>query len=134
MSALISKMLNLVGFDNEEELMDEEVYNSNETQKNQENLKGNYNPFKKNGKVVNLSDANLPVLYLPYDFAAIGNVIIALTGTKINVIRFLPVSETSFIVISFVLIPYTIEVITYIIAIPTAIKIIFPFLSTSDKQ
>jgi len=58
MSALINKMLNLVGFDNEEELMDEEVYNSNETQKNQENLKGNYNPFKKNGKVVNLSDAN----------------------------------------------------------------------------
>ena len=58
MSALINKMLNLVGFDNEEELMDEEVYNSNETQKNQENLKGTYNPFKKNGKVVNLSDAN----------------------------------------------------------------------------
>lgn len=57
MSALINKMLNLVGFD-DEGLTDEEVYNSNETLKNQEEQRANYNPFKKNGKVVNLSDAN----------------------------------------------------------------------------
>ena len=58
MSALINKMLNLVGFDNEEELMEEEGYNSNTSNSNQENVKGNTNPFKKNSKVVNLSDAN----------------------------------------------------------------------------
>ena len=57
MSALINKMLNLVGFDNEEELMEEEGYNSNTSDSAQENVKGN-NPFKKNSKVVNLSDAN----------------------------------------------------------------------------
>lgn len=57
MSALINKMLNLVGFDNEEELMEEEGYNSNTSNSTQENVKGN-NPFKKNSKVVNLSDAN----------------------------------------------------------------------------
>lgn len=58
MSALINKMLNLVGFDNEEELMEEEGYNSNTSNSNQENVKGNTNPFKRNSKVVNLSDAN----------------------------------------------------------------------------
>ncbi len=58
MSALINKMLNLVGFDNEEELMEEEGYNSNTSNSNQENVKGNANPFKRNSKVVNLSDAN----------------------------------------------------------------------------
>lgn len=58
MSALINKMLNLVGFENEEELMEEEGYNSNTSNSNQENVKGNTNPFKKNSKVVNLSDAN----------------------------------------------------------------------------
>ena len=58
MSALINKMLNLVGFDNEEELMEEEGYNSNTSNSNQEYVKGNTNPFKKNSKVVNLSDAN----------------------------------------------------------------------------
>lgn len=61
MSALINKMLNLVGFDNEEEeLMEEEGYNSNNTSAaiSQENIKGNYNPFKKNSKVVNLTDPN----------------------------------------------------------------------------
>ncbi len=58
MSALINKMLNLVGFDNEEELMEEEGYSSNTSNSNQENVKGNANPFKKNSKVVNLSDAN----------------------------------------------------------------------------
>ena len=58
MSALINKMLNLVGFDNEEELMEEEGYNSNTSISNQENVRGNVNPFKKNSKVVNLSDAN----------------------------------------------------------------------------
>ena len=59
MSALINKMLNLVGFDNEEELMEEEGYNSNISEANsQENTKGNYNPFKKNSKVVNLTDPN----------------------------------------------------------------------------
>ena len=57
MSALINKMLNLVGFDNEEELMEEEGYNSNTSNSTQENVKGN-NPFKKTSKVVNLSDAN----------------------------------------------------------------------------
>lgn len=56
MSALINKMLNLVGFDNEEELMEEEGYNS-KASVNQENVRGN-NPFKRNQKVVNLSDAN----------------------------------------------------------------------------
>lgn len=58
MSALINKMLNLVGFDSEEELMEEEGYNSNTSNSNQENVRGNNNPFKKNSKVVNLSDAN----------------------------------------------------------------------------
>ena len=58
MSALINKMLNLVGFDNEEEeLMEEEGYNSNTSNSVQENVKVN-NPFKKASKVVNLSDAN----------------------------------------------------------------------------
>ena len=57
MSAFINKMLNLVGFDNEEELMEEEGYNSNTSNSTQENVKGN-NPFKKTSKVVNLSDAN----------------------------------------------------------------------------
>lgn len=57
MSALINKMLNLVGFDNEEELMEEEGYNSNASINEQEN-KGAYNPFKKNSKVVNLVDPN----------------------------------------------------------------------------
>ena len=53
MSALINKMLNLVGFDNEEELMEEEGYNSNTSvaAASQEGVKGNYNPFKKNSKV-----------------------------------------------------------------------------------
>jgi len=60
MSALINKMLNLVGFDNEEELMEEEGYNSNTSAAiSQEGVKGNYNPFKKNAsKVVNLTDPN----------------------------------------------------------------------------
>ena len=59
MSALINKMLNLVGFDNEEELMEEEGYNSNTSAAiSQETVKGNYNPFKKNSKVVNLTDPN----------------------------------------------------------------------------
>ena len=61
MSALINKMLNLVGFDNEEEeLMEEEGYNSNTSAAvSQENQKGNYNPFKKTtSKVVNLTDPN----------------------------------------------------------------------------
>ena len=58
MSALINKMLNLVGFDNEEELMEEEGYNSNASINEQENTKGTYNPFKKNSKVVNLTDPN----------------------------------------------------------------------------
>jgi cell division inhibitor SepF len=58
MSALINKMLNLVGFDNEEELMEEEGYNSNASVNEQENTRGTYNPFKKNSKVVNLTDPN----------------------------------------------------------------------------
>ena len=60
MSAFINKMLNLVGFDNEEELMEEEGYNSNASAAtvSQEGVKGNYNPFKKSSKVVNLTDPN----------------------------------------------------------------------------
>ena len=58
MSALINKMLNLVGFEGEE-LTEEEGYNSNASNNNeQENVKGTYNPFKKNSKVVNLTDPN----------------------------------------------------------------------------
>lgn len=56
MSALINKMLDLVGFG--DELTEEESYNTNTTSKNEETPKENYNPFKKNSKVVNLSDAN----------------------------------------------------------------------------
>ena len=59
MSALINKMLNLVGFDSDEDaLMEEEGYNSNASVNEQENTKGAYNPFKKNSKVVNLTDPN----------------------------------------------------------------------------
>ena len=58
MSALINKMLNLVGFDNEDELTEEEGYNSNASTNEQESTKGAYNPFKKNSKVVNLTDPN----------------------------------------------------------------------------
>ena len=62
MSALINKMLNLVGFDPEpddEPLTEEEGYNSNTSATaSQENTRGNYNPFRKNSKVVNLTDSN----------------------------------------------------------------------------
>ena len=58
MSALINKMLNLVGFDNEDELMEEEGYNSNTSNSTLENVKGN-NPFKKN-----LNDTNPLILTL----------------------------------------------------------------------
>ena len=57
MSALINKMLNLVGFEGEE-LTEEEGYNSNASNSEQENVKGTYNLFKKNSKVVNLTDPN----------------------------------------------------------------------------
>src|SRR5574344_2594275 len=56
MSALINKMLDLVGFG--DELMEEEGSNSNTATKDEVNSKENYNPFKKNSKVVNLSDSN----------------------------------------------------------------------------
>lgn len=58
MSAFINKMLNLVGIENEEGLMDEEESNvfSN---KYQEGARENNNLSKKNsGKLVNLSNAN----------------------------------------------------------------------------
>jgi len=58
MSAFINKMLNLVGIENEEGLMDEEESNvfSN---KYQESARENNNLSKKNsGKLVNLSNAN----------------------------------------------------------------------------
>ena len=59
MSALINKMLNLVGFDSEEELMEEEENNSSFTSKTYDQNKETVNPFKKNnGKLVNLSNAN----------------------------------------------------------------------------
>ena len=59
MSALINKMLNLVGFDSEEELMEEEENNSSFTSKAYDANKETTNPFKKNnGKLVNLSNAN----------------------------------------------------------------------------
>ncbi len=59
MSALINKMLNLVGFDSEEELMEEEENNSSFTSKTYDANKETTNPFKKNnGKLVNLSNAN----------------------------------------------------------------------------
>ena len=59
MSALINKMLNLVGFDSEEELMEEEENNSSFTSKTYDANKETVNPFKKNnGKLVNLSNAN----------------------------------------------------------------------------
>lgn len=60
MSALINKMLNLVGFENEDgALTEEEGYNSNTSATvSNENVKGGYNPFKKNSKVVNLTDPN----------------------------------------------------------------------------
>lgn len=59
MSALINKMLNLVGFDSEEELMEEEENNSSFTSKTYDQNKETVNPFKKNnGKLVNLSNAS----------------------------------------------------------------------------
>ena len=59
MSALINKMLNLVGFDSEEELMEEEEINSQYSSKIHDTNKDTTNPFKKNnGKLVNLSNAN----------------------------------------------------------------------------
>ncbi|MBE5813540.1 MAG: cell division protein SepF [Clostridiales bacterium] len=59
MSALINKMLNLVGFDSEEELMEEEENNSSFISKTYDTNKETTNPFKKNNsKLVNLSNAN----------------------------------------------------------------------------
>ena len=60
MSALINKMLNLVGFDSEEELMEEEETTNSFASKNYDTNKETTNPFKKNnnGKLVNLSNAN----------------------------------------------------------------------------
>lgn len=59
MSALINKMLNLVGFENEEDLMEEEETVSNVSSKYQETNKEISNGFKKNqGKLVNLSSAS----------------------------------------------------------------------------
>ena len=59
MSALINKMLNLVGFDSEEELMEEEENNSSFASKTYDQNKETANPFKKNnGKLVNLSNAS----------------------------------------------------------------------------
>lgn len=59
MSALINKMLNLVGFDSEEELMEEEE-NGNFTSKIQDTNKENNSAFRRNnnGKLVNLSNAS----------------------------------------------------------------------------
>ena len=59
MSALINKMLNLVGFDSEDELMEEEEINNSFASKVHDTNKDTTNPFKKNnGKLVNLSNAN----------------------------------------------------------------------------
>ena len=59
MSALINKMLNLVGFDSEEELMEEEETTNSFASKAYDVNKETTNPFKKNnGKLVNLSNAN----------------------------------------------------------------------------
>ena len=48
MSAFINKMLNLVGFENEEDLMEEEETVSNVSSKYQETTKESTSPFKKN--------------------------------------------------------------------------------------
>jgi len=58
MSAFINKMLNLVGFDNEDELMDEEE-NNVFSNRYQESARETNTVTKKNsGKLVNLSNAN----------------------------------------------------------------------------
>lgn len=60
MSALINKMLNLVGIDNDGELMEEEEIGDQYTSKIHDANRETANPFKKNtsGKLVNLSNAN----------------------------------------------------------------------------
>ena len=59
MSALINKMLNLVGFDSEDELMEEEEINNSFASKVHDTNKETTNSFKKNnGKLVNLSNAS----------------------------------------------------------------------------
>jgi len=59
MSAFINKMLNLVGFDNEDELMEEEendVFSNRYQESNSREVASTTN--KKGGKLVNLSNAN----------------------------------------------------------------------------
>ena len=60
MSALINKMLNLVGFDGDDTLMEEEENNNQFSSKIHDADREAVNPFKKNnnGKLVNLSNAN----------------------------------------------------------------------------